>query len=184
MQGTTIDGSDSTQWLERNSSVVNAFRMAKGDMDGDVKTVGSETIITHASVRDVSVLASLIDRGFLEEHHRSYAYTLLMLKDSFSGRLTYKLNGVFMEGVFGDPLSNTRAARMYDDITRDINLKRIRIIEAACNEPAATDAACKTIAGINAYRQCFEMLVRAVDDARRKLRAEHENMLAQDERFR
>jgi hypothetical protein len=167
---------DSSQWLPRNSPVVNPYRMAQGDLDGVVRGQGAEAHIAHAQVQDFTILADLIRRGFLEEHHRAYGMCFLELQHAFTARLRYKANSIFLEGVMGAPIPSALAEALYLRTLRDITRIRARIIERACLHLAETDTACKIIQGINAYQESFDWLVRVTDDLRANLEALREQV--------
>lgn len=154
---------DHTQFLPRKAPVVNRWRMAHGDLAGEIDADTKRII--HAQVRDDTTVQNLIQRGFLEDYHLYYGLTLLELRNAFLGPLRVKVNAACLEGLLGRGVSRKYAQRMYDDITRQLKLSRVRIIERACNHPYATDPAAQVIAGIEVYRRCFERLERAMDEA-------------------
>lgn len=179
---------DPAHYLPRNSSIVNKFRNDKGDLEGTVetRTVDGKTVkvVTHAKVRDFSICQDLIRRGFLEEHHRAYGYSLLEMQHAFSGPVRHKLNAVFLDQLMGMPVTTAQAGRVYDEVTKEITFQRVKIIIRACNDSAAEDHASKVIMGINVYQDCFNRLVSALDAARKRLHDERENALANDPLFR
>ncbi len=164
------DNIDTTEWLPRNAPVVNPYRLQHGDLQGRVE----DGRITYAEVADTSVLADLIRRGFLEEYHREAAMSFLELRNAFFGPLQHRLNATVLEQITGLPVNRVTARDALDEIMLGLKLFRARIIEHACNVSAGEDAACQTIAGINAYQDCFEMLLKLSDDVWTSIRKEME----------
>lgn len=162
---------DTTQWLPRNSPVVNAFRMAHGDLDGVINSSGE---VMKARRRDDTIAQRLIALGYLEDYHFSYGLALLDLQKAFYGRLSAKINSVYLAMLADEGISSRNAAKMYEYITAPLKLFRVRIIERACNEPYYAMSSAET----NAYRECFELLTTLTDEAIKKVKYEIENGLA------
>lgn len=167
---------DQTQFLPRNAPIVNRFRAAKGDIDGHIM----DGKVVSASVKDSSILAELITRGFLEEYHKPYGLMIIDLRSGDIRQLRHKSNAIFMTLMSDGGLSSRHAGQMYELIIKPFTLRRYRIIEHACNAEYANDAAAHHIAGIEAYRQCFELLVSLTDSAIEKIKDEIEKGLAND----
>lgn len=175
---------DTTQWLPRNTPVINTFRDAQGDLRGEVKYItvpkgnGTEEIpiVTYAEVRDVSTLAKLIELGYLDHYHRWYGLTLLELSLGFAGPTGFKINSAALVDALGGGVSKNQAGKMYDDIIRQFTLPRKRLVEKACNEMA--DDTLEQEMVCNAYRQCFELLVCITDEVISKTKEEIEKGIA------
>lgn len=179
MTASTDGHGDPRYWLPQ-SPIVNDFRAAQGDLNCSRNIKGE---VTHAETKKNTILHSLIERGFLEYFHTGYGDTLLELHHGFSSRLRHKVNAVFIDQIMG-MVSHGEASDMYDEIVRELTFSRVRIIVHACNDAEDIDAACHVMAGINVYRDCFDRLVRALDDARARRKAAKEKELADDPLFR
>lgn len=113
--------------LPPGTPLVNSHRMAKGDLTGQIE--GQR--ILHAEVKDDTLLGWLLEKGFLEIHHKAYAMTLLDL------RLAYDAgNGITWTRVDGGSgtLSAGQAAEFYHAICRVIGRNSVRVIEWCATE--------------------------------------------------
>lgn len=91
------DGIDSSHWLPRGSSVINAYRANKGDLDITI----SDNRISHATPKDHSLLGWLIERNILEDTHRTYAMIFVDMQLCFRRPVGYKANSIYAFEFFG-----------------------------------------------------------------------------------
>lgn len=161
---------DTTQWLPRTSPVVNAYRIAQGNIDGHVV----DGRIASLRVVERTIAHILIAEGFLEEYHLSYGLDLIELRNALYGLLNAKTSAfMFMRG--DSSLKRNHAEQVYNQVMQDITLPAYRIIEHACNELARNEM---HIAEKEVYRKCFEALERSMDSALEKLREDLEKGVA------
>lgn len=158
----TEDGIDMNEWVVRpNAPVVNARRMAQGDLE-EVETErgGREVRVT-----DRTLLSALIAAGALMEYHREYAMTFLEWREAFFSGLGYAKPRC--EGGDGS------AARKYDEVSREIRPHRVRAVLFAC--------LCESQSVRGDYREPFDRLAEAMDAARRREKDERRKCLPEGE---
>lgn len=156
---------DTTQWLPRNSPIINPYRAAKGDIDGHL----IDGRIASVRVVDKNIANTLLHKGFIEDYHMAYGLALMDIIRISRGASLIKANSIYGD-VFGGELSDNMAGKLMYMLRKKIGSNNIKILERAFNE--TEDADCNTIAGLNAYRNCFELLVKSMDDAREELAQE------------
>lgn len=163
---------DVSQWLPRNAPVVNRFRLAQGDLTGNIDPDTKR--ITHAEVCDKSIARKLIEIGFLEEFHRYYGLTLLDLQKAFYGPLNAKSNSIYIAMISERNVPSNHAANMYSKISRKMAGNGIKIIVEAMDQPYKQIP----IWAINVYREEFERLVTVMDEVFAETKAIIEKELA------
>lgn len=162
---------DTTQWLPRNTPVINPYRAAKGDIDGHVV----DGKVVAASVKDITILACLITKGFLEEYHRECAMSFLELRNALFGKLQYKLNISSLQNILGAAVERAALQEAFEDVMRALTIRRARVIEYACSKAYPQTDLKKPetdmmgIAEKNAYRECFDLMSNLMDEMRETL---------------
>ena len=160
---------DMSVWINtRSEPLVTSARMAQGDMDIKI----AEGRMMAANIIDNTIIANLIQRGFLGEEHRQCGLDLLDLRRSVYGALGAKTSSMAMMG--GTSLSRSKADHVYAEIRRRLPKGAELIITHAMDAPCSTDAATYVIAGINVYQKTFEALL----DITEKVLAEYKETLA------
>jgi hypothetical protein len=155
---------DMKEWLPRDAPVINPFRLQHGDLDGITRRYGKSVKVVAAWRKDQSILASLIERGFLEDIHRFMGLDLLELRNSVYGPLNAKTTA-YIHSMGDCGLSRGRAETVYYYTIKTLNKNREQVVIHAMESQYADDAAAKHTAGINAYRESFEVLERSLRDA-------------------
>ncbi|WP_020469708.1 hypothetical protein [Zavarzinella formosa] len=158
-----VDGIDSSQWLPRNSSVINACRANKGDLDITV----SDGRISNATIKDGSLLGWMVERGILDELHRSYAMILMDMRITFRRQTAYKSNSIYALEFFSG--SNSRILEtLYLRVCRLIaGLTEQTVIHAMSrNAPETRHDMMAVWDSRHTYLAAFDRLIGALDEVR------------------
>ncbi|WP_020474547.1 hypothetical protein [Zavarzinella formosa] len=158
-----VDGIDSSQWLPRNSSVINAQRANKGDLDITV----SDGRISNATIKDGSLLGWMVERGILDELHRSYAMILMDMRITFRRQTGYKSNSIYALEFFSG--SNSRILEtLYLRVCRRIAgpTEQTVIHAMSRNAPETRHDMTAVWDSRHTYLAAFDRLVGALDEVR------------------
>lgn len=150
----------------RKEPLINASRMAKGDIDAAVE----DGRMTSARVVDDTIIGNLITRGFLGEEHRQAGLDLADLRRCVYGLLSVKTSSMVLMG--GMSLSRNKADKLYGKIKKTLSKGTEPIIIHAIDNLYTRDAAAKTIMGIQIYRNCFEELLDVIEKSITELKNE------------
>ncbi|WP_020476254.1 hypothetical protein [Zavarzinella formosa] len=158
-----IDGIDSSHWLPRGSSVINACRANKGDLEITV----SDGRISNATIKDGSLLGWMVERGILDELHRSYAMILMDMRITFRRQTGYKSNSIYALEFFGG--SNSRILEtLYLRVCRMIAgpTEQTVIHAMSRNAPETRHDMMAVWDSRHTYLAAFDRLVGALDEVR------------------
>lgn len=165
-----MDDIDTSHWLPRGSSVVNAYRAQKGDLD----LVISDGRISSATPIDQSLLGWLIDRGILGEDDRTSAMVFQDMQACFRRPVSHKGYSVYaLEFIGGGTPSDMET--LYLRICRIIAGKNESYITHAINQKAVALAKHSAWANRGHYQQAFESLKNAIDKVCTDYREQQKN---------
>lgn len=156
-----------------NESLVNEFRAAKGDLvirREKPTEKHPRGRIAYADPKDETVLAYLVERGTLDEHHRYYAGVLRDMREAFLRCTTCKSNPIYAAEHYGADGSDGLFATLYIRVINRLQPPQERLIARVCTLTA--NDATKRAYGLcgAACREAFDALEAAVEDAREMAR--------------
>lgn len=160
-----MDQIDTSHWLPRGSSVINAYRANKGDLDITV----SENRISHAAIKDNSLLGWLVERGVLDELHRSYAMVFMDMKQCFRRPVGYKANSIYALEFFGGS-SPSDLDTLYLRVCRLIMGTPEHYINLAIQAPRTDKATQSAWNNRGKYQHAFEKLAEAIESVSKAYR--------------
>lgn len=153
-----IDNVDVTQWLPRDTPIINRFRAAKGDIDGHVVDGRMVSI----QVVDVTIASELLYKRIIENHHYECGISLIELLNAQRAMSGYKKSSIYLE-QFGGLVTTKEAHDILCAIRQHMGSDTIKVIEYTYDKKAAPDTLIKNSEGQEFYRECFDLLMEASD---------------------
>jgi hypothetical protein len=141
--------------------LVNEFRLAKGDLE---VTYNLQKKINAAIPKNLTIIKELIRREVFPHHYEIYGVTFLELRAAFRAPWAVRSSAVLME-QWGIGISNNKATEIFEIVCRKIGIGNIRIIEYVIEELKEKE----DIAAHEDYKKCFESLIDAMDEERKRV---------------
>lgn len=189
MQVSTVQGLDASQFLPRNTPVVNIewvkrhsikIPYAAGVYESPTAWVkiGPQGEITHASEKDATIINYLVGAGYIDTCHMEASLSFMELRHAYQSKSGFKSNSVYL-AKFGDgTISKADVERAYEYICNELENKSVKLVVYACNEVCDEKSGCQKAQVCNIYRLIMERLLEASDKIWRIIKAEEENLVA------
>lgn len=150
-----------SEWLGPDVDLVNRWRLAKGDLES---AKNERKKVCLAVPLQLTIVKELVRRGIFPYHYEIYGVGFLELRSAFrSPWACRKMTGLVEQ--LGRGLSNSQVEAIYEIVCKKVGIERIQVVEFVLEQNKELEHK----KDHNLYRDSFDRLVIAMDEARKEV---------------